>query len=205
MRNGSRTRTPDKSRRIRKERKLRQQQRRNHAILHFGRSAAARCFTAHGWLAVQKKHSQQSSLREGFMFRKMFIALAALAVVALVPLEASARGGGGFRGGGFHGGGFHAGFAGPGWRGGGPGWRGGGWGGGWRGPGWRGPGWHGGGWGWRGPAFVGGVGLGIAAANWGPGWGSAWGPGWGWSDPCIRPRQVWTRWGWRVVPVDVCW
>jgi hypothetical protein len=48
-----------------------------------------------------------------------------------------------------------------------------------------------------GPAFVGaGFGLGLASAGWGIG---GWGPDW--RDPCIRHRQVWTRWGWRIVPV----
>jgi hypothetical protein len=36
------------------------------------------------------------------------------------------------------------------------------------------------------------------------GWGiGGWGPGW--RDPCIRHRQVWARWGWRIVPVNICW
>jgi hypothetical protein len=121
------------------------------------------------------------------MLRKNVIAIVASAVIVFEPAAASARGG--FGGGGFHGRGF-----------GGGGWRGGGWGAGWRGPGWR-----GGGWGWRGPAVGAlgvGVGLGLAGAygGWGPGWG--WGGGW--SDPCVRRRQVWTGWGWRVVPVNVC-
>jgi hypothetical protein len=38
----------------------------------------------------------------------------------------------------------------------------------------------------------------------GPGWGYGWGPGWG-GDACVRWRQVWAGWGWRVVPVNVCW
>lgn len=112
------------------------------------------------------------------MLRKTVILAVAVAAMSLLPLtDASARGG--FGGGGFHGGG---------------GWHGGGWhGGGWRGGGWRG--------GWGGPAFVGaGFGLGLASAGWGIG---GWGPGW--RDPCIRHRQVWTRWGWRIVPVNVCW
>ncbi len=43
-------------------------------------------------------------------------------------------------------------------------------------------------------------------AGWGgPGWG---GPGWGyasWEGGCTRWRRVWTGWGWRLVPVNVCW
>jgi hypothetical protein len=134
-------------------------------------------------------------VREFQMFRKALIALAAAIVgIALVTSEASARGGFG----GFHGGGFHGGFAGAGWRGG-------GWGG-WRGAGW---GWRGGGWGW-GQAVGVGVGLGVASAAWGP-WGWGWGPGWGWGssygwgDGCTTWRRVWTGWGWRLVPVNVCW
>jgi hypothetical protein len=131
------------------------------------------------------------------MYRKILLGLIVAATIALIPAEASARGG--FGGGGFHGGGFHGGFAGGGFRGGG------------FGGGWRGGGWRGGGWGGRGPAFgvLGvGVGLGLANAAWGgggPGWG---GPGWGysgWDDGCTRLRQVWTGWGWRLVPVNVCW
>src|SRR5258706_4336127 len=145
-------------------------------------------------------NSRGRKVMEGSMFRKIVIALVAAAVIAFVPTGAFARGGfGGFGGGGFH----TAGFGGGGWRGG--GWRGGGWGGGWRGAGWR-----GGGSGWRGPAFGAlgvGLGLGLAgayAASSGPGWG--WGPGWDdGGDPCVRWRQVWTGWGWRVVPVNVCW
>jgi hypothetical protein len=116
------------------------------------------------------------------MFRKIVIALAAGAVIAFVPAGASARGG-------FGGGGFHGGFGGGG--------------------GWRGGGWRGGGWGWRGPAFGAlgvGVGLGLAGAyaGWSPGRG--WDdPGWGGADPCLRWRQVWTGWGWRMVPMNACW
>jgi hypothetical protein len=74
--------------------------------------------------------------------------------------------------------------------------------------GFGGGGWRGGGWGWRRPAFGAlgvGVSLGLAGAyaGWGPGWG--WDdPGWG-GDPCLGWRQVWTGWGWRMVPVNVCW
>jgi hypothetical protein len=51
-----------------------------------------------------------------------------------------------------------------------------------------------------------GVGLGLEGAygGWGPGWGYGWGPYWG-SDRCVISRQVSTGWGWRVVPVNVCW
>jgi hypothetical protein len=132
-------------------------------------------------------------VREFQMFRKTLIALAAAIVgIALVTSEASARGGFG----GFHGGGFHGGFAGAGWRGG-------GWGG-WHGAGW---GWRGRGWGW-GPAVGVGIGLGVASAAWGPwGWGPGWGwgPSYGWGDECTTWRRVWTGWGWRLVPVNVCW
>jgi hypothetical protein len=133
--------------------------------------------------------------KEVFMLRKTLLALGVAAVLALAPSVASAQRG-------FHGGGFSRGFVGGG------GWRGGGWGGG----GWRGGGWRGGGWGWRGPAIGLGLGLGLAsAAAWGPGWGA---PGWGWGAPgwgyagwdgCTRWRRVWTGWGWRLVPVNVCW
>ncbi|MGC2319315.1 MAG: hypothetical protein WA615_22940, partial [Bradyrhizobium sp.] len=60
--------------------------------------------------------------------------------------------------------------------------------------------------GWGGPALIG-AGLGFAGAYgaWGPGWGAGWGPGWGGADPCVRWQQVWTGWGWRVVPVNACW
>ena len=78
--------------------------------------------------------------------------------------------------------------------------------------GFGGGGWRGGGWGgWRGPAFGAlgvGVGLGIASAAWGPGWGWG-GPGWGYAGwdggGCTSWRQVWTGWGWRMVPVNACW
>nr|WP_082905826.1 hypothetical protein [Bradyrhizobium centrolobii] len=114
------------------------------------------------------------------MVKKALFALGIAAILALAPSVASAQRG------------FHGGFAGGGWRGG-------GWGGGWRG----------GGWGWRGPAVGFGLGLGLAsAAAWGPGWGPGWGaPGWGYAgwDGCTRWRRVWTGWGWRVVPVNVCW
>jgi hypothetical protein len=108
------------------------------------------------------------------MFRKTLIALT-VATIGTALVSTDASAQRGF-------GGFHAGFAGGGWRGG-------GWGGGWRG----------GGWGW-GPAAVGlGVGLGIASA-------AAWGPGWGYAGAggCTQLQQVWTGWGWRVVPVNVC-
>jgi hypothetical protein len=136
----------------------------------------------------------QYVVRDCLMFRKtLFVLIVAMIGTALVSTGASARGG--FGGGGFGGGGFHGGFAGGGWRGG-------GWGGGWRGAGW---GWRGRGWGW-GPAVAVGVGLGVAGAAWGPwGWGD---PGWGyagWDGGCTRWRQVWTGWGWRPVPVNVCW
>ena len=107
-------------------------------------------------------------------------------LIALAPVSAEARWGGGWHGGGWHGGG----------------WRGGGWG------GWRGGGWRGGGWGW-GPAFA--VGFAPAFA-WGvgPGWG--WGPGWGnpyWNAGGPRcgwvPVRVW-RFGRPVVrSVWRCW
>jgi len=95
------------------------------------------------------------------------------------------HGGGGFRGGGWGGGGF---------RGGGYGWR-------------------GGGYGWRGPAYgaIGlGVGLGLAGAY--GGWGYPYGYGYGYpgyaaydDGGCyLVGRRVWTNYGWRVRPVQVC-
>ncbi len=76
--------------------------------------------------------------------------------------------------------------------------------------------WHGDDWGWRGPppGAVGVVGVGVASTGWGPpccfgpgfvGWGG-WGgpPEEGWNTECTRWRRVWTEWGWRVVPVNVC-
>jgi hypothetical protein len=54
-------------------------------------------------------------------------------------------------------------------------------------------------------AVAAGVGLGVASAAWGPGWG--WGdPGWGYAGwgGCTLLQQVWTGWGWRVVPGNVC-
>jgi hypothetical protein len=151
------------------------------------------------------------------MLRKTLIVLAVGTLgTALVSADASARAG--FRGGGFHRvgvGGWHGGVARAGWRGG----------------GWHGGvarvGWRGGGWGWRAPAVAAagvGVGLGLAsaaawnanAAAWGPGWNSGWGSGWGnnWDNSwnsgsggggCTGWRQVWTGWGWRMVPVNACW
>jgi len=133
------------------------------------------------------------------MFRKTLIALTVATIAtALVSTDASAqRGFGGFRGGGFHavlGGGVGGGGGGGG----------------------VGGGVFGGG----APGAVGmGVGFGIAcAAAWGPGWGwggPGWGyagPGWGYAGPgwgyagggCTQLQQVWTGWGWRVVPVTVC-
>jgi hypothetical protein len=48
-----------------------------------------------------------------------------------------------------------------------------------------------------GPVIVGaGIGLGLA--------GSSWDSGYGWGNPCVQPRQVWTDWGWRIAPVNVC-
>jgi hypothetical protein len=139
------------------------------------------------------------------MLRKTILALVAVAAVTMLPTkDASARGG--FGGGGFHGGGFH----------GGGGFRGGGWGGGgFRGGGWRGGGygWRGEGYGWRGPAYgaIGlGVGLGLAGAY--GGWGYPYGYGYGYpgyanydDGGCyLVRRRVWTNYGWRVRPVQVC-
>jgi len=80
---------------------------------------------------------------------------------------------------------------------------------------WRG-GWH-----RRGLGIGLGVGLGLAsAAAWSPwGWGGGWSdPGWsyaawdggygGWDSGwggCTRLRRVWTGFGFRLVPVNVCW
>ena len=56
---------------------------------------------------------------------------------------------------------------------------------------------HGGGWRSRGPVVVGaGTGLGFA--------GSSWDSGYEWGNSCVQPRQVWTDWGWRIAPVNVC-
>jgi hypothetical protein len=126
------------------------------------------------------------------MLRKTMIALMAIASIGLLsPTDASARGGfgGGFRGGGGFGGGF-------------------------RGGGFRGGGFRGGGWG--GPAFgvLGlGVGLGLAGAygGWGYPYGYGYGgyPGYasyyGGDGGCyVTRRRVWTNYGWRFQPVQVC-
>jgi hypothetical protein len=120
------------------------------------------------------------------MLRKTVIALLAVLLIGLSPTDASARGGfgGGFRGGGFRGGGF------------------------------RGGGFRGGGWG--GPAFgvLGlGVGLGLAGAygGWGYPYGYGYGgyPGYasyyGGDGGCyVTQRRVWTNYGWRFQPIQVC-
>ena len=126
------------------------------------------------------------------MLRKTVIALLAVVSIGLLsPTVASARGFGGFGGHGF--GGFHGGFGGGGFRGG--GFRGGGWG---------------------GPAFglLGlGVGLGLAGAygGWGYPYGYGYGgyPGYasyyGGDGGCyVVRRRIWTNWGWRFQPVQVC-
>jgi len=139
------------------------------------------------------------------MLRKTLIALVVATLgAALVSTDASARAG--FRGGGFH----RVGVAGGVWRG--ADWRGG-----WRGGGAR-VAWRRGGWRRPGLAAAGvGLGLGLVgaaawnanAAAWGPswGWGNGWDSGWGggWGGGCTRWRQVWTGWGWRMAPVNVCW
>jgi len=129
-------------------------------------------------------------MQEFNMLRKIILAVTAVGALALLsPTDASARGGfgggGGFRGGGFHGGGFHGG----GFHGGG-GWRGGG---------------------WRGPAIGLGVGLGLAGAYGayggygGYGYGYPASYGYGGDDGCyVSRRRVWTNYGWRVQPVQIC-
>ena len=110
---------------------------------------------------------------------RAIIAVVAAAFIALAftSTEASARFGGA-RGGGFHGG-FHGGFRG---------------------------GFGHGGFGFR--RFGPGIGLGLGL---GLGYGLAYpyagygyypyGAGYG---GCIRPRRVWTAYGWRIVPVNIC-
>lgn len=127
------------------------------------------------------------------MWRKSLMAVAAAAAVVLaIPTDASARGGhgGGFRGGG---GGFHGGFG---------GFRGGY--GGYRGGGFRGAG--------LGALGVG-IGLGLYGGGYGYGGGYPYGYG-GYGYPrytsyydggCYIVRQrVWTPYGWRRRPVQVC-
>lgn len=58
-------------------------------------------------------------------------------------------------------------------------------------------GWSGGGWRSRAPVVVGaGIGLGLA--------GSSWDSPYEWGNPCVQPRPVWTEWGWRIAPANVC-
>jgi|SRR5579871_3361032 len=52
-------------------------------------------------------------------------------------------------------------------------------------------GWRGGGWGWRRPAWGFGPAIGVGIVGWG--------------DQCTGWRLVRTRWGWRRVPVNLCW
>lgn len=68
------------------------------------------------------------------------------------------------------------------------------------GGGFRGGGFHGGGFGFRrfGPAI--GLGLGYGLGYPYP-YAYAGYPGYG---GCVRPRRVWTAYGWRIVPVNVC-
>src|SRR5215218_8932016 len=79
-------------------------------------------------------------------------------------------------GGGFRGGGFH--------------------GGGFHGGGFRHGGFRGGGFGWGAPVALG-LGLGLAAGY--PYYSYA-----GYGDGCLRPRRIWTPYGWRVRWINVC-
>jgi hypothetical protein len=116
------------------------------------------------------------------MSRKTIVALfAAVSIGLLSPTVASARGG--FGGGGFHGGG--GGFHGGGFRGG----------------------------GFRGAGIGLGLGLGFAGAY--GGYGYPYGYGGYYGSPCaysdyddggcyLMRQRVWTAYGWRVRPVQVC-
>jgi hypothetical protein len=110
--------------------------------------------------------------------KRLLIAIATAGLIGLsfAPTAASARfGGGGFHGGGFHGGGF----------------------GGFRGGGFHHGGFHGG---FRrfGPGI--GLGLGLGYGLGYPYYASAYG-----YDGCVRPRRIWTAYGWRVRLVNVCY
>jgi hypothetical protein len=119
------------------------------------------------------------------MFRKTIVALLAAASIGLLsPSVASARGfggGGGFHGGGFHGGGFHGG------------------------------GFHGGGFGGAGIGLGLGLGLAGAYAAYGYPYGYGYYDGrYAYSDDyadggCYLVRhRVWTPYGWRLRPIQVC-
>ena len=128
------------------------------------------------------------------MRKILLAAMAAASLTMLVPDAASARG---FRGGGFHGGG--------GFRGGGGGFRG----------GYGGVGFRGGFGGYRG-GFYRGAGIGALGVGLGLGYyGSRYGYGGGYGYPyaysgyydggCyLVQRRVWTPYGWRLRPVQVC-
>jgi hypothetical protein len=125
------------------------------------------------------------------MIRKLVLAaMAAASFAMLVPDAASARGGfggGGFRGGGgFHGGGFRGGGFGGGYRGGFGGYRGGF---------------------YRG-AGIGALGLGLGLGYYGAGYGYGYGyPVYSsyYDGGCyVVRRRVWTPYGWRFRPVQVC-
>jgi hypothetical protein len=110
---------------------------------------------------------------------KTFAALLAAGVIALAAIPDTAQARGGFGGGGFRGGGAH--FGGGGFRGGFGGWRGGGF-----------------------RRFGPGIGLGL-----GLGYGLGYPYYYGGYGPyayngCIRSHRVWTAYGWRIVPVNVC-
>jgi hypothetical protein len=61
----------------------------------------------------------------------------------------------------------------------------------------HGGGFHGG-FGPRGRVLIVGTGIGLGVA------GSSWDSGYGWGESCIQPRQVWTDFGWRILPTRVC-
>jgi len=185
------------------KRKLRIQMRQRRQPLRSGR-----IIIASSAFASRRSCKPNAKTRGFFKMRNrttvIFSALGIIALLALAPNPAAARGGFGFHGGGF--GGFRGGgFAGAramnigGFRGGAlvgrPGWGAvrPGWGGGWRG-GW---GRWGGGWGWGWPVAAG-VGLGIAAATapWGWGYGGSctyWN-GFAWVNACYGPDPY--AWGW---------
>jgi hypothetical protein len=106
--------------------------------------------------------------------RSIFAILAA-AVIGLAAVPTDASARP-FGGGGFRGGGFH--------------------GGGFHGGGFRHGGFRGGGFGWGAPVALG-LGLGLAAGY--PYYSYA-----GYGDGCLRPRRIWTPYGWRVRWINVC-
>jgi hypothetical protein len=140
-------------------------------------------------------------------------ALIGASLASTAPAEARMGGHGGFGGG-------HGGFGGAHF--GGARFGGGGWGGGRHfGGGWGGRGWGGRGWGYGGIGLASGLAIGALAASSSYGYGGYGGygyypayygggysnAGWGgYEDECVlRPRRVWSPWGWRVSYVQVCY